>query len=89
MLYLELLKAREKWTLAMLQNYKERMTKKELLTEKGQSSVLMLAGNSELKIKGFKKWIRGKILNDESMNTCNHYKQKKYTQNTYQIHILS
>ena len=49
----------------------------------------MLPENSELKIKGLKKWIREKILNDESMNTCSHYKQKKvyttYLPSTYYI----
>lgn len=48
----------------------------------------MLVGNSELKMKDFKKWIREKVLNDASMSTHNHYKQEKYMQHTYQVYIL-
>jgi hypothetical protein len=49
----------------------------------------MLLINSELKIEGFKKIIREKSLNDESMNTCDHYKYTKYMLSTYQAHITS
>lgn len=38
--------------------------------------VLMLVRNSELKVRGFKEWIRENALNDASVNTRNHYKQK-------------